>query len=83
MGKYLDERQLRLGFSPISGFPASLLLIVAVFFISLSAATQVNAANLDEQFLAAENFGRVAFGLSDRRFHFPNHPTFDFAISSR
>ncbi len=59
MGKYLDERQLRLGFSPISGFPASLLLIVAVFFISLSAATQVNAANLDEQFLAAEEAFRT------------------------
>jgi soluble lytic murein transglycosylase len=59
MGKYLDEPQSRLGFSPISGFPASLLLIVALFFTSLSAATQVNAANLDEQFLAAEEAFRT------------------------
>ena len=59
MGKFLDERQIRHEFSPISGFRASLLRIAIALFMGLIPVTWGNAANLDEQFLAAEEAYRT------------------------
>ncbi len=60
MGKLLDTpRAFRLEFSPISRFRARWLLILAALFAGLGAGVCAVAANLDEQFLAAEEAFRI------------------------
>ncbi|MDQ3259489.1 MAG: transglycosylase, partial [Pseudomonadota bacterium] len=60
MGKLLDTvRLLRLGFSPISRFRASWLLMSAALFAGLGGGVCALAANSDEQFLAAEEAFRI------------------------
>lgn len=60
MGKLLNTtRVLRLEFSPISRFRASWLLILAALAAGMGAGVGAVAANLDEQFLAAEEAFRI------------------------